>query len=205
MNLSKTLPVRRTHPRGSHLAFLKLSFCFLLFLLLPLAARAQQSPFAVSVDYSFLRAYPNGNGFPFNSNGASASASWNLKPWLGLAADFGGYNFGGQLPGVSGKLFTYAAGPRFSRRFESSRWTPFVQVLAGGARVTGNLSGVSASENGFSLLLGGGVDARFRPRITFRPFEFDYLLTRFNRVNSITGNQNDFRISVGVVFHFGPK
>lgn len=178
----------------------------LLFLLLfPLHGRGQQARIDLSVDYSFLRAYPNGNGFPFNSNGGSASVSWNFKPWLSGVADFGGYNFGGQQPGVNGKLFTYAAGPRISRRPETSRWTPFAQVLAGGARVTGNVNGQSGAENGVSIILGGGVDAAFRPSLSFRVIEFDYLLTRFNRVTATTGFQNDFRISTGVLFHFGRK
>lgn len=175
---------------------------FLFFLAVPLSTRAQQSRLDVSLDYSFLRANPDGNGYPFNSNGGSASASWIFKPWLAVAADFGGYNFGGQSAGVSGKLFTYAAGPRFSRRIKSTRWTPFAQTVAGGARVAGNLNGLSPAENGFSLLVGGGLDVSFRPRITFRVAEFDYLLTRFNRVVNLNGPQNDFRFSTGVVFHF---
>ncbi len=192
--------------RSFLLSCFKLSLGSLFFLLLlPLPAFSQQPLIDVSAGYSYFRANPNGNGFSFNSNGGSASASWNCKSWLGFTADFAGYNFGGQLPGVSGKLFTYAAGPRFTHKFESSRWTPFAQALFGGARVAGNLNGVSAAENGFSMILGGGIDASFHPRITFRVAEFDYLLTRFNRVNSVTGNQNDFRISTGVVFHFGRK
>lgn len=171
------------------------------FFLVPLSAHAQQSRLDVSLDYSYLRANPDGNGYSFNSNGGNASASWSLKPWLRIAADFSGYDFGGQPFGVSGKLFTYAAGPRFSRRIKSTRWTPFAQTLAGGARVTGNLNGISAAENGFSLIAGGGLDVSFRPRITFRVAEFDYLLTRFNRDINVNGPQNDFRFSTGVVFH----
>jgi outer membrane immunogenic protein len=206
MNRS-TLPPRRVIRSCSFLFSCFKPFLGSLFflLLLPLPAFSQQPLFGVSAGYSYLRANPNGNGFSFNSNGGSASVSWNYKSWLGFTADFAGYNFGGQLPGVSGKLFTYAAGPRFTRKFESSRWTPFAQALIGGARVTGNLNGVSAAENGFAMILGGGLDASFRPRISFRVAEFDYLLTRFNRVNSINGNQNDFRISTGLVFHFGRK
>lgn len=173
---------------------------FVLFLV-PISACAQQPRLDISLDYSYLRANPDGNGYSFNSNGGSASASWNLKPWLRVAADFSGYDFGGQPAGVSGKLFTYAAGPRFSRRIKSTRWTLFAQTLAGGARVTGHLNGISAAENGFSLIAGGGLDLSFRPRITFRVAEFDYFLTRFNRVVNVNGPQNDFRFSTGVVFH----
>lgn len=183
--------------RHRFIPYLALSLTFFV----PISARAQQSRLDLSLDYSYLRANPDGNGYSFNSNGGVASASWRLKPWLRLAADFSGYDFGGQPATVSGKLFTYAAGPRFSRRIKSTRWTPFAQTLAGGARVSGNLNGLSAAENGFSLLAGGGLDLSFRPRIAFRVAEFDYVLTRFNRVLNANGPQNDFRFSAGVVFH----
>lgn len=184
---------------------LKLGLALLVVTLLPPHARSQQAQMDFSVDYSFLRSYPNGGGFPFNSNGGSASASWNFNRWLGVVGDFGGYEFGGQQPGVTGHLLTYAGGPRVSFRSEARRWTPFAQFLVGGASISGNLNGQSAAENGLSILAGGGVDAAFRPRLAFRVVEFDYLLTRFNRVTATTGFQNDFRVSTGIVLHFGRK
>ena len=114
------------------------------------------------------------------------------KAWLDAAADFSGYNFGGQPQGVSGHLLTYTIGPRVRFPHEWRHWTPFGQVLAGGARVGGTLSGQSAGENGFALMLGGGADFRINAHLAARVFDVEYLMTRFDRVTNTPGIQNDF-------------
>src|SRR5690348_4990604 len=114
-----------------------IAFCVFSILIFPLAVRCQETKMDVTLSYSFLRAYPNGNGTPFNSNGGSVAASWNFKPRVGIVGEFGGYEFGGQQPGVSGRLFTYAGGVRVFREAAGRRWNPFAQALAGGARVNG--------------------------------------------------------------------
>jgi len=181
---------------------LLLCFCLLLFVLLPPLAWGQESQFDLAGHYSFLRAGPSGGAGSFNANGGSVSATWHATPWLGVAADFGGYNFGGQPQGVDGHLLTYTIGPRISSPREWGRWTPFGQLLLGGARVSGNLNGQSAGENGFALIAGGGADLRLNSHLALRVVQIDYLMTRFNRVNNTPGIQNDFRISTGVVLRF---
>jgi hypothetical protein len=179
---------------------------FLSFVLVsPLSARCQQSQLDVSTNYSYLRANPAGNAESFDSDGGSISASRRLNSWVGLAADFGGYNFREQPVGVSGHLFTYTVGPRFSSRREVFRATPFGHALVGGARISGNLSGPNAGENGLAVVVGGGLDVRINSVVAIRVFEADYLLTRFNRVNNMPGVQNDVRVSAGVVLHFGRR
>ena len=176
-----------------------------LFLLLAQPSRCQQSQFDLAANYSFLRADPAGGGESFNSSGSSVSFAWRAKPWLGVAADFGGYHFGGQPPGVSGRLLTYTAGPRVCSPHEWRRWAPFGQLLAGGARVSGTLSAQSAGENGFALQLGGGADFRVNARLAVRVLDVEYLMTRFDRVTNTPGVQNDLRISAGVVLRFGHR
>src|SRR5208282_5957752 len=155
-----------------------------LFLLLAQPGRGQQSQFNLGVNYSFMRAGPDGGGESFNSSGGSASLAWLAKPWLGAAADFSGYHFGGQPQGVSGRLLTYTIGPRVCLPREWRRWTPFAQLLVGGARVSGTLSGQSAGENGFALMLGGGADLRLNDRFAVRVLDVEYLMTRFDRLTN---------------------
>jgi Outer membrane protein beta-barrel domain len=176
-----------------------------LFLFLAPPSQGQQSQFDLGANYSFLRADPAGGAESFNSSGGSISVAWHAKPWLDAAADFSGYNFGGQPQGVSGHLLTYTIGPRVRFPHEWRHWTPFGQVLAGGARVGGTLSGQSAGENGFALMLGGGADFRINAHLAARVFDVEYLMTRFDRVTNTPGIQNDLRISAGVVLHFGHR
>jgi hypothetical protein len=177
----------------------------LILFLLPMSANAQLLPKEVSVSYSFLQANSSGNGGAFNANGGNLTAVWMLKPRIDLLADFGGYHFGGQPGGVDGRLLTYTAGPRLSFRKESRRWTPFCQLLLGAGRVSGSSGNLTAAENGFVLLAGGGVNLRFRAHVDIHALEVNYLMTRFVRVTGTSGTQNDFRISSGLVFRLGRK
>lgn len=168
----------------------------------PPPAYCQRQRFEVATDYSYLRANSSHSGGSFNAHGGSASVAWNITPQVGVTADFGEYQFGGQPTGVDGRMFTYAFGPRISPRSERGVWSPFGQFLIGGARLSGNLNGQPAAENGFATIVGGGVDARVRPRIAIRCIEVDYVMTRFERSSGTPGVQNDLRISTGIVFHF---
>ena len=175
---------------------------FVLLIFSPLSAWGQYQKVEVSTDYSYLRADSSGGGGSFNASGGSATAAWNVRPWLGLVGDFGAYQFADQPAGVDGRMFTYAFGPRFSTRSEHGTLRPFAQFLAGGASLTGNLNGQHASENGFALIAGVGVDARVQPHFSIRILEADYLMTRFDRTNNTPGFQNDLRVSTGIVFRF---
>jgi hypothetical protein len=63
---------------------------------------------------------------------------------------------------------------------------------------------VTASQTVFAMTAGGGLDVKVSKRLTLRPIAADYMLTRFN--NLLTGNgndQNNLRLSAGVIFTFG--
>jgi hypothetical protein len=65
---------------------------------------------------------------------------------------------------------------------------------------------VSDNQNAFSMLAGGGIDYRFGKRLSLRPVEIDYLLTRFPSLSSVSRqNQSSLMVSTGVVFTFGEK
>jgi outer membrane immunogenic protein len=173
--------------------------------LVPLPARCQIIPSEVSLNYSYLRANSSGTGGSFNANGASASAAWKIRSRLSIVADFGGYHFGSQFQGVDGRLLTYTFGPRITLPEYRGRWIPFGQLLLGAGRVSGTVGSLTAAENGFVMLAGGGLNARFRERLTIRVIEINYLMTRFVRVTDTPGTQNDIRVSSGLIFHFGRK
>jgi opacity protein-like surface antigen len=158
--------------------------------------------FDVSGSYSFLRANAANSGGGFNVNGGSASFAFNFSDRLAVVADGGAYRFGGLPAGLSSNLYTYLAGPRILLR-KIGPFTPFAQVLAGGARLTANSGGLGAGENAFSMAVGGGLDFPLRGHLTVRVIQGEYLLTRFNNVNGASATQNNVRVSAGVVFRFG--
>ena len=171
-----------------------------------LTAQAQEERKTIDVfaGYSYVRANPaTGAGDSFSLNGGSASIAYNFNKWLSGVADFGGYHTtNGLASGLDGTLSTYLFGPRVSyRRFR--RVTPFGEVLFGVAHTGASLLNTANSQNAFAMTVGGGVDYRVSSRFSIRPLKVDYLLTRFNELNTIsTQNQNNLRVSTGIVFHF---
>ncbi|HLJ27194.1 MAG TPA: hypothetical protein VKY85_10845 [Candidatus Angelobacter sp.] len=159
-----------------------------LLLMLGVSAWAQEAPQAeLFGGYSYV--HSNFANVGLNSNGGSASLAVNPNPWFGVVADFGGYH-GSNLTTV-----TYLFGPRFSYRSKSP-FTPFAQVLFGGAHASG-------SSNAFAMSVGGGLDLRADSQWSWRIVQAEYLLTNFNDGSS--GHQHNARISTGVVYRWGGK
>lgn len=168
------------------------------------AAAAQETP---KVDafagYSYVRANPATSGAPnFNLHGGSASVAWNVNNWLGIVGDVGGYHTG-EISGVSVDVttYTYLFGPRVSYR-KYDRFTPFGQVLFGGAHQSISAGGASTSDNAFAMSFGGGLDAKLTKRFSWRVGQVEYLLTRFPETTTSAETQNNLRVSTGIVFHF---
>ncbi len=189
----------------------KLVVCLLAFIslsavsLFGVCANAQDvAKFDVFAGYSYVRENPSTSGVDgFNLHGGSASIAYNAHHWLSAVADFGGYHSNNILgTGIDGTLSTYLFGPRISYR-RDSRITPFGQVLFGVAHIGGsNGLAFSSSNNAFAMTIGGGVDYKMSRRFSIRPVQVDYLLTRFNEFGLGAQNQNNLRVSTGVVFHF---
>jgi hypothetical protein len=176
---------------------------------LPATARGQMmaagkdSPQAdISVDYSYVRANSAAGGNAFNLQGGSASFAFYFHKYLGLVADVGGYDFGGQPAGLSAQMYTYMFGPRLTLR-KSFRFSPYAQALFGGGRLNASTSTVQAGENAFVMSLGGGIDVGVSHHIAIRAVQGEYLMTRFANIAGIGVTQNNFRISAGVVLRFG--
>ncbi|HEV2351707.1 MAG TPA: hypothetical protein VG028_17890 [Terriglobia bacterium] len=176
-------------------------------LLLFAAAASGQgaSPIEVSLGYSYVHANaPPGQCGCFNMNGASGALAASLGHGFSAVADVGGY-FQHNVVGAQRSLTieTYLFGPRYSS-YHWKKWTPFAQFLAGGAHGSGSLyssATTSGSVNGFSMTTGGGLDWNASRRVSMRLFQAEYLMTRFP--NNVNNNQNDLRLTFGVVLHFG--
>lgn len=175
--------------------------------------------------YSFWRAVPtafsNRMGY---LHGGGTSIAYNLNRYVGLVADFGGYDnnrltlftpTASQTFHSDGSAYTYLFGPRFSyRRYE--RFTPFAQALFGGAHASSvTISGCTGtptctplgSDNAFATVLGAGIDIKISRHVALRLIDADFLLTHFRNPISTDGLergwQKNVRLSTGIVFRFG--
>lgn len=159
--------------------------------------------FDVFAGYSYVQANPGVNGVDsFHLHGGSASLAYNYKSWLSGVADFGGYTNGNILgTGNSGTFSTYLFGPRLSYR-HYSKITPFGQVLFGVAHADASAFRTASTQNAFTMTAGGGVDYKVFDRFSIRPFQAEYLLTRFGEGTLGTRTQNNVRISTGFVVRF---
>lgn len=187
-------------------------------LLLGTAAFAQGPGNAeVGLDYTYVRGHANKSLVqPFNLNGGGGSFVYFFHDWIGIKADLQGYGSTtqhystpqGQFA-VSGNLFTYMGGVEIKRR--EDRWQPFGDLLFGGAHTNaiGNLASAEGlksttpDNNGFAMVVGGGLDYNLGDsRVVLRFGEFDYLLTRLGNTIVGTNNQSSFRYQAGVIFKF---
>jgi outer membrane protein OmpA-like peptidoglycan-associated protein len=159
--------------------------------------------------YSYINVSPGNNLPDADFNGGSASFAYNFTRYLGLVGDFGGYHTGdyGGVPDVSSNIISYLFGPRVSFR-NSSRVTPFIQFLLGGARLSsdaGSLGGpTSLTSNGFALATGGGLDFGLTRRVALRLPQVEYFMTRFDsNLAGAPSHQNNLRASAGLLLRWG--
>lgn len=181
----------------------KLVLMAALVLLIPMAGMAQPDyPKAeIFAGYSFFRENPEN----FNLNGWNLSVTGNLAPWFGIEGDFSGHygrptDFGVPIEGVNIDSHTFMGGPKLS--FRGRNATGFTHFLIGFCRAGTNDFGLSTSNFALATVLGGGIDININRRIAVRPFQADYLMTRFDPYE-IGDRQNNFRFSAGIVFKLG--
>jgi opacity protein-like surface antigen len=167
-----------------------------LFLLVAGVASAQDDApkFQVFGGYSYIRATDQGNHINFN--GGSVSASYNLRRYVDVVADFGLYH--GGRTGVSGNLVTSMGGPKFAYRI--GKFTPFAQALFGAGHASIGASYSFRAENAFAAAIGAGVDAKVSPRISVRLIQIEHLITKFD--DGDNNQQSDTRVSAGFVYRF---
>ena len=160
-------------------------FLFLLgfFLVFSVSARAQGFDLFGGYSYEHLGTSPGRN-----LNGIEITGQMKFTSFFGVAADFDG-QFG--LPSSpDGRTLHFMAGPQLSF---PTRISPFVHVLGGVGHVNDN----GASGTSFAAAIGGGVNMRIVPMISWRIVQVDDVITHF-----FGEVQHSPRISTGFVFRF---
>jgi len=170
--------------------------------LLSFPLMAQDYPKAeVFGGYQYL--HLGGSGTDVNFNGWNASLTGNFNSWFGVTADFSGsyktINVGGV--NVDTKIYSYTGGPVVSLN-SRGKVNPFVHALFGGAHVSGSASvegaSGSASDNGFTMMFGGGVDVKVNRALAVRLVQADWVSYRFSGVSE----NHNVRVSTGIVLRF---
>ena len=150
------------------------------------------------------------SGTSINLHGASFSAAYYLKHLIGIVGDVGVYHASNIADQFSLTVSSYQLGPRL--RFPNrTRFTPYGQFLLGGGHAAGTLYTSSlgfglppiGTNNGFLFTTGGGLDCRLNGRIAIRIVQAEYLRSEFLNGSNIGHQQNNFRLTTGVVFNFG--
>jgi len=179
------------------------------------AAGAQEktptSTTELGVSYSYTRVNPGGAISSANANGGYGYAEYNVNRVFGLVAELGASHTGDAGKTLLGNTtFQYLFGPRFNWR--TSRFTPYVQTLFGGERLSNGFNVNSATprlltaQNNFAAAFGGGVDVSVSNRFIVKPIQLEYLMTQASTgAGNLNFVQNNLRYSAGVAFRFGAK
>jgi len=143
----------------------------------------------IGVGAEFARFYSS--VFNSSNGGVHTSIVYFHKEWLGVEGNVVAAFGGSSLNGEGSRYLLYTVGPRIAWR--DSRLQPWVHALVGGLHV---FPQTGLGQNGFAAQLGGGVDYRFAPRVSFR-VESDYV-----RSQLFSSGQNSVQLGAGAVLHF---
>ncbi len=137
-------------------------------------------------------------------NGWEGAAQFNFNKFLGVEGDFSGVY--ANIGSFSTHIYTYGGGPVVF--FNAGPIKPFVHVLFGGTSLTGSQSSGSLSTSGYTVMAGGGVDAKLNRLLALRVAQVDWVYFHFsgfsvggNSTPSFTGG-NNVRLSTGIVLRF---
>ena len=159
-------------------------------------------------------------------SGFEAAIIGNFNRYVGLKGDFSFYINNRQLKGgtftscvgiactsstqdykVSSRAAYFMGGPEIKGR-NHTRFTPFVHALFGlvHARTEFSTSGTfnlsdKASETGFTMAFGGGLDIRASKRISVRAMmDYNPTFLKGSEIDS-RERQDHVRLSLGILFH----
>ena len=165
--------------------------------------QGQIAPVEVGVGYAYFHANapPSGCGC-FSLNGGAGSMTVNATHGASFVLDLSGAH-ASQVNGTAEtiSIFDYLVGPRYSYR-SHSRYTPFVQGLAGGSMETSNTVYVQ-NKSAFAASGSIGVNTVLSRRWGWNILEVDYVYSRLP--NGVNNYQSDFRASSRLLFRFGPR
>lgn len=145
-------------------------------------------------------------------NGFNLAFAGHFNRWIGIVSDFAGYYTTQPVtftqPGSSNRVtedvkthvYMLLFGPQV--RIPLGRVTPFGRAMFGlfhtseEAAIT---TTVKDMDNDRGIAFGGGVDVTATEKIALRVFQMDYVRSYLTP----TGSQDNWRISVGIVFRSG--
>lgn len=177
----------------------------------------------LSVNYSLL-VYNPAKSLAANRdlNGGGGSIGLNFGDYFSIKAEFQGYeattltfhlaesaNSPAGTFSTEGNMFTYLFGPQLTIPLHRKRI--FGEALFGGANTNAyanlfkaaDVTGLSATNNGFAMAVGGGFDFAITKHMALRPVQLDYFLTRYEWKPLGINNQSNFRYQGGLVFLLG--
>ncbi len=157
--------------------------------------------------------------------GGGGTAQWNVTSARAWIIDIGGCKMLSQNQNFSGDILLYQAGFRFTDR--AGRWQPFIQILAGGKRVTldevlpDKKAALEAQisprplgyeyhpqwtrvhqANGAALSLGCGLDLLLSRAVSWRIASVELSHTWLPRTG-ITAYRSGARVAMGLTMRFG--
>jgi len=171
--------------------------------------------------------FPNGRDNP--CVGGSANPAIRFARTFQIAIDIGGCTITGLDTNMSGDSLHYMTGIRWTP-LPASRWSPYLQILAGGQKITqqrvlpdkeaeirdqlkkegkGHPSGIDAeayvipwSLNRFAWKAGAGIDLRLNRAVALRLGSFDYTMTR-TILQDGHAYGNSLQVSSGLILRMG--
>ena len=145
----------------------------------------------------------------FFMNGASAEGNFRTYRAFTTVVDVTATHTG-QIhnTGQPFSMIMVTAGTRLNYRIGGDRFyyfKPFVQGLVGMAHgfdsaFPDKAGFIQPTANSFALLVGIGLDYKYRRHLSFRAIQADYGFTRLP--NNAGNDQNLLRISSGITFHY---
>jgi hypothetical protein len=144
----------------------------------------------------------------FFMNGASVEGNFRTYHGYTTVVDVTGMHTGEiHNTGQPFSMLMYTGGERLNFRIGGDRFyyfKPFVQGLAGVAHgfhsAFPDKDGfIHPTANSFALLVGVGLDYKYRRHLSFRVIQADYGYTRLP--NAASNDQNLLRISTGITVH----
>ena len=182
------------------------------------------APFEFTVTPNF-RQYI-GSGSQGSCAGGGGSAALRLAPDWQIVVDVNGCKLRGLKSNFTGDSLSYMTGPRWTPQI-SSRWTPHLQILVGGTKLTEERTDPELREellaaakptdslndlhmkytqhyetNGFALAAGIGVDYKLNNALAIRVASLDYTRSWTSDLNGFS-YQKGMQFTTGIVLRMG--
>jgi outer membrane protein OmpA-like peptidoglycan-associated protein len=140
-----------------------------------------------------------------NPRGAGATLTYNFNRWFGLTGDISGH-WGSGEKGTPERIddaafYNLSVGPKIT--FRSHYFSPFLEALVGGHRLTPDLF---HRDDQFGFMAGGGLDLNLSRHFALRLLRADYVFSnhQFGPDSVVRGTDvRGVRLQSGVVFLLG--